>query len=398
MRVHRPAALALLIAVPATFLDGGARAEDLVLRLAVPVGAVIAFDETSTIELAMKLGVLGQSIDISQEIDTHTLGTTEILEVDAEGAPVKVDVAFDPTSSMSVEVNGEAQDQPFPFAGQTLTVTLDEGKVSVEPDPGNLDDGSREELATYLDLTRAYLPGAPVPVGGTWTGALPLGGGGQTTFTLVGLSERDGRRIADTTFVSSLAGPMQGMTMDGEGRGTAAFDVATGTLAQMSFNGEASLSGQTEAQGMKADVEGTITITGEVTNRLAAPGGGSANAPVANAAPAAEGAALATASSSATPPFPVNPDRRFVVDATTETFADASITLRMTGDDIVVERDGQSYPGRIGKRDGDVWEGTFDAAGTSFPLKATKTGTGLKLESGGATYELTPKPANPLGG
>lgn len=85
-------------------------------------------------------------------------------------------------------------------------------------------------------------------------------------------------------------------------------------------------------------------------------------------------------------------------------FTDGDLTLHVGGaQGDVLERRGVSYPLTLRDAGGRL-EGTFSAAGTSYPVVIERVGQNLMVSTGGARYDLAPLagggaaiPANPLG-
>ncbi|MEM9795368.1 MAG: hypothetical protein AAF919_02700 [Pseudomonadota bacterium] len=369
-------ALGLLIALPLPIL-----AQEVLLKLNVAPGTRIIGEEQADMEMALKLAMAGQTMDLDQTVGSRMPAIVEILEVDADGVPTKARVSFDAAASVSSTAMGQSQDAAHVLAGQTVTLSRGPSGTVIDPDPG-IDPAQRAEIAGYLDLSRNELPGRAISVGDSWPGsisALPGEATGEATFTLNGLRSADGREVADISIGLDFSGDMDGATMTGTGSGQGVIDVATGLWLDSSIDVTGSFEGTAQEAGIEAQVSGTMSGSTTYTARL-------------------ENVAASTGASEGTPA----PTTETVDRTETETFTDGTLTVTLTGDQVEIIQNGQTYPGRIISTEGDALSGTFTASGTAFPFEARREGDGLVLTSGGTTYVLAREPgattANPLAG
>ena len=335
----------------------------------------------------------------------------EFLEI-ADGAPRAVRVTFGDECGSTMQQADETQREAFPGAGKTFAARRQpDGSVAITPDTS--DDTLRDVMTDMLEVDLGAYPRQPLAVGESWqwtpqsvagTFDLSEGDEGSVNCTLKGVSQRDGRSVAEIEFAVTLErgsaeeGPDQRIatllnaTLNGRG----ALDVETGQLLELDLAGDATLGGLIYGRNeageleMQADLDGEGRITMKTRSR-----------PVGNATNAI---AVTTLSNT---PEPSNADW-------IGTYANERITLELTSasaDGITgsLEFDGRENPVR-GQATGDVFRGQFQSDQNWFDFELTRSGDTETLSTGGAAHTLQIKrparnplggearPANPLGG
>lgn len=353
------------IALPAVF------AQSYDLRPRFREGQSWSFEQTGEMQQNAEMSAPGQPPQqMQQTMRQKRTGTVTVLAVN-DGLPVSVRVAFGNDCSTEMEMAGQRQTIPVPFAGQAVTITRDaRGQIShdfkAQADPMAL-----AELNNYLSVTRESFPPKPVAVGDEWepdTAAMrqayQMGAQDRLSVKcrLVSIQELAGRRCAEIETTSALAKRQGDTEMQNDMRGTSLVELDTGNT----LHGE--MTGTSTFRGPQQQGRGTSRM--QLTAR-----------PLELAAPVA-GA-------------PPRPD--------TGTYAGAfecremTVTLTGSGESFTgtIEMNGQKYPVTARVVAGRL-DGTFTSGGDKFPFTATLDGPAMKLESGGATYTLGRKAGNPL--
>ncbi len=381
-------------------------ADAVTLRMAYASGVKWTFDTTQEMTSNYTATMNGQSQTNSSKMSSRRKGTAEVLTVD-NGVPTSVKFVFDQDSDTTAEMQGQqAQKMPFPYAGQTITLTrAGDGSVS---DDSNLqaDPGSKNELHQMMEMEQPLFNKEPVSVGQEWPGnnadiarMLQLTGPndrGGMTLKLLSLPVVNGRPCAEVKLSVAGAKEQQGIMTKLISQGTAMIDLQTGHAIKLETKGTLESSGTSSGQGPdgqptsyqlqgKGDTHNTMTSTisgasGPVPAPQPVPpvlGGGAVN-------PLGGGSYAGKYS-----------DGKLTVDWTESNGAyTGTISLGTT-----------QYPASA-KSNGPNVEGAFDAGGTKFPFTVSPSGDDLILVSGGKTYTLKRigappaplAPVNPLGG
>jgi len=336
---------------------------------------------------------------IKQTISNVRAGKVEILESDG-GQPTSVRVSYDPSSISFMENDASGrQEQPFPFAGKTVTLTK-------KPD-GSLDlKGAETDNADAIGEVRAILepdegmyPKGPVSVGDTWEAgkeavakSFNLGpqDQGSGTFKLLGVHDVNGRPTAEVEAELTVDKTDQTGHLQLTSKGKILIDLTTGEMVENQLNGPLTheMTQNIEQEGRQVELrmvsKGKSTIQGEVQI-----GGG--------------GGELRPA------PRPRNNDGgdNPLTRKKKQPAAGLPFSAVFEGDELKLDlkQDGADVTGSlfIGGAEyavaavakGNYLGGSFSTDGDKFQFSAELSDDTLKFESDGTTYELQRKSAGP---
>jgi hypothetical protein len=377
----------LLIWVLATEISIAAQTYD--LKPQFREGQSWAFEQSGEMQQNTTMSSPGQPPQQMQQSMRQTRsGTMAVLAV-KDGVPVSVRLTFGNDCVTLMEMGGQKQPIPFPFSGQTITLTRDARGEVAHDFKGPADPMAEMELKSYLSFSRESFPPRPVAVGEEWepdTAAMrqfyQIGPQDKLSVKcrFVSVKEYAGRRVAEIETVLSFAKRQGENEMRNDMKDTSLVEIDTGNTLQSDMTNASVTQG---AQQMQQPGGFPVTVQTRVQGSSRAR---TAVKPIDNAGPlpatpvADIGGALPGASYAGT-------------------FACAEMTVILTGSGDrytgTIEMAGQEFPlsARLG---GGRLEGTFTSGGDRFPFTATLEGPVLTLVSDGTTYVLGRKAGNPL--
>ena len=273
LRLTRPTALALILAAGAAALAPASQALAATeLKYDLPEGTKFKFSQRDAMDLDLTMVMAGQQMNTQMVVDNTVSGEQTVLAAQG-GIPTKVKIAFDPGLATKMTMMGQDQTTPFALAGKTVTVTRPVGgEATVDAGGAEVDDAVRKAVGDLVDYDPATLPGKPIEVGDSWKPEVPMAAGegqkGDMTLTLVRLSDRAGRRVAELRADAEVSGDVQGMKMSGTRTGPIVVDLATGLVVDSKLDGDMTLSGTQEQEGMKITFDGTGTGTSAATGQI----------------------------------------------------------------------------------------------------------------------------------
>lgn len=364
------------------------------LKLDVKPGVSYAFDNTMNLDLNLGLNAGGQQMNLQQTLAQVSAGTVEVLEA-VDGKINKAKISFDAKNAQTMTTMGQTQSSPFALAGKTVTATRNGDAVDIQPADG-IDEQTRDAVVELIKGEDGIYPARPVEVGDEWDGTLGSGDMKlQMKFKLDRVATINGREVAELSTNGQLAGVVNGMNMKGNVVGPMVIDVATGLIASGNVAGDLKIDGNVVEQGQQIAVDGAgkMSVTAKST----------INAPASRVAPGGEpGHALNPPNGPQTPAHgaPTNPLGGDAAPAPSlsGTYAGDGLTMTVTGDDIRLELGASKFTGKITRRSGVDFSGTFSHDGKSFDFTGIPNGDSVDFTTGTKTYKLKKQgAANPLG-
>ncbi|MGH7179647.1 MAG: hypothetical protein ACREJC_19890 [Tepidisphaeraceae bacterium] len=275
-----------------TFVISGAALAQETVRIAIsmPPGTAWTFVQNEDWTMDSTVEADGKQQQTTQSVSRKITGSAEVLASDASGVPTSMRLTFDPASGARATQNGRSAPIPFPLAGQTVIVRMDNGKFSHDF-RGKLDPDSEQELRSLLDQDAGFLPANPVRVGDTWsTDPRKVAEKWQIDLkdskvdirmTLREIKQIERRNVAVVDMNADMSGPIPGMPgVSGRRKltGVALIDTQTGRLVGGDVNGTMTMSGIRRQQAsngattlMEINSRGTIATHTE-SKIKAAPG------------------------------------------------------------------------------------------------------------------------------
>ena len=374
------------------------------LKYDLPEGTRFKFSQRDAMNLDLTMVLGEQQMNTQMVVDNLVSGEQTVL-ADQGGIPTKVKITFDPGLATKMTMMGNDQTTPFALAGKTVTVTRPVGgEATVDTGGVEVDDAVKKSVGDLVDYNPADLPPKPLEVGESYKPKIPPRAGeidkADMTVTLVRVSDRGGRQVAELRADGQFTGDMEGMKVEGTRSGPMLVDLATGLVLDSTLDGKMTLNGTQEQGGMKVTMDGTGTgsssATGEILSGGGSTGGTTATAssptssatptpaPAATAAPAQTPAATAAASGSAT--------------LAPGSYAGDGLTVTvLPNNELAMTRGPLTMTGRVTSMTGDALSGTFTHEGNAYEFTGTKTPAGMTLTTGGKTYTLQKAGSNPLG-
>ncbi len=369
------------------------------LRPAFREGERWSFQQSADMRQSSTMTAEGQPQgQMQQRLRQSRKGKITILAI-RNGLPVSIRITFDNDCGGTMEMAGQQQPVPFPFAGQTITLTRDAAGRVQHDYKGQADPAAIAELYAYLP-TREYYPEQPVAVGDRWrpdVAALreqqQLGPQDrlETSCRLVGIKEQGGRRLAEVEMTTTMSRVQGQVEMQSSMRGISLIDIATGNTLQLDASGDSGMKGtqqmpdysggtrsvQMTGQG-SSEMHLSVSILDQTTNGLpthAAPVSDAGGAP------------------------PEMPSTALSVPSFSGTFTDGQLTITLSGaagayTGVLLLGDGK-YP-VVARAVGGHLDGSFESEGQKFSFRATIQGDTVRLTSDGKTYELKKRATNPL--
>ena len=355
-------------------------------------GQTWAFELKGEMTQTASMSAAGQpSQQMQQSLQQVRSGSVVVLAV-KDGLPISLRLTFGKDCSTTMEMGGQKQPLPFPFAGETITLTRDErGEVSHDF-KGQADPISVMELKSYLSVTRESFPPRPVAVGEEWEPdtttmrqANQIGPQDELSVKcrLVSVKEYSGRPVAEIETVTTFAKQQGDNEIRNGLKGIALVEIDTGNTLQSHITGTSATrskqpmqqpSGQSVMVETRGQGSSVVQITVKPTD----------NASPLHAAPIADiGGA---------PPLSDTPSYAgtFVCTEMTVSFTESGD--RYTG---TIEMGAKKFP-LTARVVGGKLEGAFTSGSDQFPFTAVLEGPALTLVSDGTTYALGRKAVNPL--
>jgi hypothetical protein len=217
------------------------------------------FEQRGEMQQTASMSAPGQSQQqMQQTMRQRRTGTVTVLAV-GDGIPTSVRVVFGSDCVTEMEMAGQKQNIPVPFAGQTVTITRDARSQITHDFKAQADPMALAELNNYLSVTRELYPPQPVAVGHEWepdTSAMRQAYqlGPQDRFTtkcrLVSIKDVAGRHCAEIETTSTLTKRQGDTEMQNEMRGTSLIDLDTGNTLHGEITGTSAFrSPQQQGQG-----------------------------------------------------------------------------------------------------------------------------------------------------
>ena len=382
--------------------------EKVAIRLNVMAGDSWSFDRTSDMQMSNKMTSNDQTQTMNSKMRQRRIGKYEVLVVQ-NGRPTSVRVTFDKNCENSMEMTGQpSQKMPYPFAGQSITVTRGPDGNVQNDFRGDADPMSMAELSQTLEPDTSLYPDKEVAVGEEWAGnnealarqyqlAGPNDKAGMT-LKLLSLKEVKGRRVAEVKVSTAAFKEMEGFTSKVVMQGTTLIDLRTGQTMKADLKGTLSQEGSRSGPGpngqpmtMKSQGEGT-TVISMVSEQLTA--GKSAVAVPLNAGGNPPGGNPLGKNSPGE-----NPLARPAPSGFAGKFSDGKLAVNLQESagkcSGTLTLNDQNY-NASGTVKNEVLEGSFDAGGQAFPFTATVNGDTVTFKTGGTTYTLKRQAVNPL--
>ena len=384
-------AAAMLAPVQTVFAE-----EKVSIRLNVQAGDAWSFDRTSDMQMSSKMTSNDQTQNADSKMRQRRSGKYEVLSVQ-NGRPTSVRLTFGKDCENSMEMTGQpSQKVPYPFSGQTITITRGpDGRVQNDF-RGDADQMSMSELSQALEPDTSIYPDKEVAVGEEWAGnnealakQFQLTGPNDKagmTLKLLALKELNGRRVAEVKVSTAAFKEMEGFTSKSIMQGTTLIDLRSGQTLKADLKGTLSQEGSRSGPGpnghvmtMKSKGEGTTTIS-------------MVSEPLTAGKPADDHSLGGN-------PLGGNPLVRPTASGFSGKFSDGKLSVNLqesTGKyNGTLTLNDQNYKAS-GTVKNDVLEGSFEAAGQAFPFTATVNGDTVTFKTGGTTYSLKRQAVNPL--
>lgn len=367
-------------------------------------GTTWKFDQSQDSDMTNTASFQGQQQQFGVKSHATRAGTVEVLEA-SNGTPTKMKITFDQSCTTSQETNGQSQAMPFPFAGQTVTITRDAGGNITDDFNGQADAASKQEVHEYFEHDVQLYPKKPIKVGEQWSGDPQVLGRslglddprdrGGLTCQLLSIDNTGGKRIANVKVsvgVFKFQGDLQTQLVS---QGVAQVDLATGHALSSDLKGNITMSGKQQAPGqggqpMSIDIDGKGTVTIKSSSEFTSGGGGGTaggDAPTPSPFP------------SPTPSPAPNPLSTDASDSLPGNYSDGKLSLEISANNTSyvgkLKMGGKEFPVTADKA-GDGISGDFSSGASHFPFKAKLSGDTLDFTTGKTTYHLKKDAANPL--
>src|SRR5579859_5827776 len=209
-------------------------AEKVALKLNLSPGMSWNFDQSQDVISDSKATVNGQTQPFNTKMRSHRVGKAEIVSVSG-GVATSMRVTFGDGCESVMEMAGQRQRVPFPYAGKTVMVTRGaEGKVTDDANVGQVDASFVNELHGMLTQEDALFPKQPVEVGEEWSAdpkvlaeQFQLQGDdrGGMTLKLLGVKDAGGKRVAEVKVSAAIMRTMNGMHTKAVMQGVAVVDL-----------------------------------------------------------------------------------------------------------------------------------------------------------------------------
>ncbi len=359
-----------------------------------------SFDHTSDMRVTNQISADGQVVQRAEQV-MHQVRTGTLVVVAArDGIPSEVKVTYARECESVAEMQGQpAQRMPFPFAGQTVTITKKpDGSIGVASDGnGQPDVASMGELRNMLDPDRGMYPKGPIAIGEKWQAGkdavahgfnLGKDDDGSMKCELKSIKDVGGRKAAEVAVSMTVVKFEEGVKIDTTLAGPVLVDLETGRIMQADLEGDTSLSTERQMQGpdgrnVVVKVAGAGKATSKSTGKslAAGAGGGGGGGAIRNVpAPQPQPAAGSMAGS----------------------YSGGKVKMELASND------GISYTGTVQLGDKTFpltaratatgLAGEFESGGNKFPFEATLAGDRLTFKTGGTSHELKKAAANPFEG
>ncbi len=277
--------------------------DKVMLRLDVEPGQAWKFDRSYDEALNSRKSAGGQSYAMANKNHARRVGQIEILAA-KEGRPTSLRVTYGPDCETTAEANGRPQKIPFPFAGQTITVTREANGAITRSFRGQAEANALAELDQMLDPDVTLYPNKQVAVGEEWAAAAdvvnrqfgvtgPSDSAGMT-LKLLAVKTVAGRPAAEIALATHATKDMGGVIRKTEAKGTALIEVRSGHVLRFNLTGTSTIAGTATGPGPNGRAvpirwEGSGTMTQSLVSEPV--GGEIAVAPAGNGGAAVPAAA-----------------------------------------------------------------------------------------------------------